>query len=145
MIFRKPKIDEADKLDSLLTKLILDEKNYDPSVDIVSVIDFYSHYIQDPTKYFEICEDNNEIVGYIYSVIENNTAKIDAIFVEELYRNKNIATTLISNFIDYCKENNIKEITIKVLENNMKAKNLYYKFFELKNKEGIKEELVLNL
>ena len=145
MIFRKPNVNEAEKLDNLLTRLILDERNYDPNVEIVDVKDFYSNYIQDSTKFFEVCEDNNEIVGYIYSIIEDKKAKVDALFVDEKYRNKKIATTLIENFINYCKENNIKEITIKVLENNTKAKNLYLKYFRPNSKDGIKEELILNL
>lgn len=145
MIFRKPKLQESSKLDNLLTKLILDERNYDPSVEIVNVKDFYINYIDDPTKYFEICEDTNEIVGYIYCKLDNEKAKIDALYIEESYRNKKIATTLIENFIKYCKNNNINEITINVLENNIKAKNLYLKYFKLNTKDGIKEQLILNL
>ena len=145
MLYRKANNDDADKLDNLLTKLITDEKNYDPKVELINVKDFYTNFIDDESKYFEVCEDNNEIVGYIYSKLEENNAKIDALFVEEAYRNKKIATTLIENFINYCKDNNIKEITIKVLENNIKAKSLYSKYFILNNKEGIKEELILNL
>ena len=145
MIFRKPKLEDASKLDDLLTKLILDEKNYDPNVELVNVKDFYINYIEDPTKYFELCEDNNNIVGYIYCIIDNDTSKIDALFIDELYRNKKIATTLIDNFINYCKNNSIKEVTINVLENNIKAKNLYSKYFILNKKDGIKEELIMKI
>ena len=145
MIFRRQKLEDASKLDDLLTKLILDEKNYDPNVELVKVKDFYINYIEDPTKYFELCEDNNNIVGYIYCIIDNDTSKIDALFIDELYRNKKIATTLIDNFINYCNNNNIKEITINVLENNIKAKNLYSKYFILNKKDGLKEELIMKL
>lgn len=145
MIYRKPLESEANILDSLLTKLILDEQKYDPNVEIINVKDFYIHYIKDPTKYFEVCEDDNNIVGYIYSIIENNSIKIDALFVDESYRNKGIASKLIENCINYAKNNNIKTITINVLKDNIKAKNIYYKYFTLNKKEGIKEELIINL
>ena len=145
MLYRKPTIKDADKLDNLLTKLILDERNYDPNVELVKVKDFYINYIEDPTKYFQLCEDNNNIVGYIYCILDNDTSKIDALFIDELYRNKKIATTLIDNFINYCKNNNIKEVTINVLENNIKAKNLYSKYFILNKKDGIKEELIMKI
>ena len=144
MIFRKPNNNDASNLDNLLTKLILDEKNYDPNVEVVNVKDFYINYINDNTKYFEVCEDNDTIVGYIYVIINNNIAKIDALYVEEAYRNKKIATKLIENFINYSKDNNIKEITINVLENNVKAKNLYSKYFVLDSKNGKIETLKLN-
>ena len=145
MIYRKPTNNDANILDNLLTKLIIDEKQYDPNVELVNVKDFYINYINDPNKYFEVCEDNNNIVGYIYSIIDSNNAKIDALFIEESYRNKGIASTLIENFIKYAKDNSIKNITIYVLNNNTKAKNLYYKYFKLNNKEDLKEELILNL
>lgn len=145
MIFRKANMEDAKKLDELLTKLILDEKTYDPNVELVNVNNFYINFINDRAKYFEVCEDDGEIVGYIYSKLNNNTALIDALFVEESYRNKKIATTLIENFISFCKSNNIDEISIKVLENNVRAKNLYSKYFKLKNKEDIKEELFMKL
>ena len=145
MIFRKANMKDAKKLDELLTKLILDEKTYDPNVELVNVNNFYINFINDQAKYFEVCEDDGEIVGYIYSKLNNNTALIDALFVEESYRNKKIATTLIENFISFCKSNNIDEISIKVLENNVRAKHLYSKYFKLKNKENIKEELFMKL
>lgn len=145
MVYRSPKDEDASKLDDLLTKLILDEKNYDPSAETIIVKDYYIHYIKDPTKYFQICEDNNKIVGYIYCILDNNKAKIDALYIEELYRNKKIGTTLIENFINYCRDNNINEVTIKVLENNDIAKKMYSKYFINYNKEGIKEELIMYL
>jgi len=145
MIFRKAKESDANKLDSLLTKLILDEKNYDPNVELVDVKDFYINYINDNTKYFEVCEEENNIVGYIYCIIDGSVAKIDALYIEESYRNRKIGNTLITNFINYARNNGIKSITINVLNNNVKAKHLYYKFFKLNQKDEKKEELTLNL
>lgn len=145
MLFRNAVNSDANKLDNLLTKLIEDEKNYDENCESVNVKDFYINYIDDPTKYFEVCEDNNEIVGYIYAILNNDTAKIDALFIAEKYRNKGIATKLIEDFINFAKDNNINTITINVLENNKKAKNLYSKYFRLNKKDNLKEELIMEV
>lgn len=144
-MYRTANIQDASKLDKLLTKLIDDERQYDPSVEHINVRDFYINYIEDDTKYIFLYEEDNNIVGYIYLIKDNDHIKIDALYVEELYRNKKVATTLLNEAIDYAKVNNIKYITVNVLENNIKAKSLYRKYFKLNKKDGIKEELILYL
>lgn len=145
MNFRNAKRKDAKTLDRLLTLLIEDEKNYDNKVESVIVKDFYINYINDPSKYFYLCEDNNKVVAYIYSKKENSNLKIDALYVLQDYRNKGIASKLIDNVISYAKENNFKTISINVLEKNIKAKNLYCKYFKLYKKDGIKEELRMEI
>ncbi|MBR1416319.1 MAG: GNAT family N-acetyltransferase [Bacilli bacterium] len=145
MIYRKANIKDAKEVDSLLTKLIADERQYDPKCELVIVKDYYINFIEDSNKYLFVCEDNNNIVGYIYSIIEEDNAKIDALFVLEEYRNKGIATKLIEDFISYAKDNNIKQITINVLSNNLKARKLYLKYFKPYKKENNKETLLLKV
>jgi len=140
-MFRSAIVNDADKLDELLTQLILDEKKYDPNVEIVKVKDFYKNYINDNTKFFLVCEENDIIFGYIYVKKEDNILKIDALYVLEEYRNKGIATHLLEEVINYGKLNNYEIISINVLENNLKAKKLYSKYFKLYKKDNIKEEL----
>ena len=143
MTYRQATKKDTDKLDKLLTKLIDDERQYDKNVEHVIVYGFYEKYINDPTKYLYLCEENNNIIGYIYLKKENDHIIIDALYVEEQYQNKGIATNLINEAINYSKLNNIKYIIINVLENNLKAKNLYSKYFKLNKKDGIKEELIM--
>lgn len=145
MLYRKATINDANYLDNLLTRLIEDETKYDPNCELVKVKDFYINYINDNKKYFEVCEDNNKIVGYIYSIFNDNNAKIDALFVDEEYRNNGLATNLLEHFIKYCRNNNIKYITINVLENNVNAKKLYSKYFKLNKKDNLKEELIMEV
>ena len=145
MNFRKAELKDAKELDNLLTLLIEDEKNYDDKVKPIKVKKYYCNYINDPTKYLYLCEDNKKIVGYIYTISIGGALKIDALFVKEDYRKKGIATKLINEIINYAKTNNIKYITINVLENNIKAKELYSKYFKLNAKNGIREELIMYL
>ncbi len=136
---------DADNLDKLLTKLIDDERQYDPSLETIIVSDFYINYINDDTRYLYLCEEENKIVGYTYLIKNEDNVKIDALYVEEEYRNQGIATNLINEAVHYAKLNNKKYITINVLENNLKAKSLYSKYFKLNKKNGIKEELIMYL
>ena len=145
MVYRDATINDVNVLDNLLTKLIEDEKKYDPSVENIIVKDFYINYINDNTKYFIVVEDNSNIVAYSYLIKEDDHIKIDALYVLEDYQNKKIGTSIINKIIEYAKLNNFEYITINVLDNNIKAKNLYYKYFTLYKKNNNKEELRMYL
>ena len=145
MVYRNAKISDSDKLDNLLTMLIEDEKKYDHDVELIKVKDFYINYINDNTKYFIVVEENNDIIAYTYLIKQDDNLKIDALYVKEDYRNKGIATSILNKVMEYAKLNNFESISINVLENNIKAKNLYSKYFKLYKKDNIKEELRMYL
>ena len=145
MTFRNANINDAKQLDDLLTMLIKDETQYDSNIKPFKVKNYYKNYINDNTRYFYLCEDNNKVVGYIYVISIGGAYKIDALYVKDEYQNKGIATNLINNVIEQAKNNNIKFITLNVLEKNLKAKKLYSKYFELNQKTGIREELIMYL
>ena len=139
-------IEEAIKCDELLTKLIIDEKKYNPNIsDDVNINNFYPNiYNKDNNKLFIAIDDNN-IIGYIYiklisidGIDNNKELLIDALYIEEDYRNKGIATSLISKVKEYSINNNIKYISINVLDKNIKAKNLYNKLGFNINSLGLK-------
>ena len=140
MVFRKAKKNDCKKLDDMLTKLIIDERNYDPDCEMMFVIDYYINFVDDKTKYLYLAEEEGNIVGYIYVKMEDNKALIDALYVDENYRNKGIASRLIEDAISYVKKRKISIVTIKLLSNNIKAKNLYLKYFK-----PYKEELKLEV
>ena len=127
-------IEEAKKCDILLSKLINDEKKYNSNINIARTIDYYSNiYTKDDNYLFVAIEE--DIVGYIYLKIikgsdvceDKDTAIIDALYVEEEYRNKKIATNLIKEAIDFLKIKQIDYVTISVISNNEVAKKLYQK------------------
>lgn len=139
-------IEEAIKCDKLLTKLIIDEKKYNSNIsDDVNINNFYPNiYNKDNNKLFIAIDDNN-IIGYIYiklistdGIDNNKELLIDALYIEEDYRNKGIATSLINKVKEYSINNNIKYISINVLDKNIKAKNLYNKLGFNINSLGLK-------
>ena len=66
---------------------------------------------------------------------------IDALFVEENYRNKWIASRLLSYSLEEFKNNDVKYIEINVLSKNKIAKKLYKKFGFDTFKEVMRNEL----
>ena len=127
---------EALICNDFLNKLIKDEKKYDDNInDNISINNFYDNlYLNDNNKLF-IAVDNDKSIGYIYLKITEPEKEaqlykevfIDAVYVEEEYRNKGIATSLINKAKEYSKEISAKNISINVLINNEKAYNLYKK------------------
>jgi len=134
MIIKKvSEVLEANKCDELLNKLILDERKYNDNIDSDFIVkDFYKNYIDNNKTNLLIAVENSNIIGYIFTKIievesEKKSAKIDALYIEEDYRNKGIATKLIEKSINWIKDNSIDNITINVMYQNEVAKKLYYK------------------
>lgn len=130
MILRVSEPKKADICDNLLTKLIQDERKYDPLIDKNFIVkDYYKNVIKNNDNILLCYEDNNIIKGYIYlkpiTSDDNKGYLIDALYVLEEYRNKGIASSLIKEAIKIVEKSNIKFIDINVLANNKIAHNLY--------------------
>ena len=120
----------ADKCDELLTKFILDEKQYDDSIDSsIEINNYFNNYINDEDKILLGYLDNNNLVGYIYAyeTVSNNIKGlfIDGLYVDVDYRNKGIAKELINEVLLEAEKRDAKFIDIKVMSKNEIAKNLY--------------------
>lgn len=128
MNYRVATIEDAEELDSLLSKLIEDEKiNYDDSIESTMVNGCYKNIITRDDTMIYLCEDHNSIVGYIYAFIDGSKGKIDALFVEKDYRNKKIASNLIEYTKKWFQDKKINHVEISVLSKNIIAKKLYNK------------------
>ena len=134
-MIREAKIEDAKKLDNLLTLLVQDERQYDSNISpLFVVIDYHKNYLKKKNNICYVYEENNDIVAYIDGLIVNDgtdvsdTFKINALFVKEEYRDKGIATDLMNKIIEDVDQRNITNIEIGVLSNNVKAKKLYEKF-----------------
>jgi ribosomal protein S18 acetylase RimI-like enzyme len=133
MIIRKANENDAKDLNWLLTLLIRDEKKYDDNINENFVVtNMYENYIEDQNRCILVAEENNKIIGYLYGYYENNDLTInnricflDALYVNENYRNKGIANQLINLFKKWCIDNNAKTIEVNVCSKNINAKNLY--------------------
>ena len=108
----------------------------------------YENYIEDSNKLLIVAEENNQIVGYLYGIIKPNDdtykyiiAKLDALYIDNNYRNKGIATSLIEYFKKWAISKNAHKIEVNVWSNNKKAKRLY----EKNNFKTVSETLTIDL
>ena len=120
----------AEQCDNLLTKLILDERVYDDSIDpSFEVNNYFNNFINDEDKMLLGYFIDNILVAYIYAYeMTSNNIKgifIDGLYVETDYRNKGIAKELINEIILDAEKREAKFIDIKVMSKNEVAKHLY--------------------
>lgn len=145
---RKAKLDDCVTVDELLTKLILDEKQYDNNIDEnFKVSSYYQNYYDKETDCLLVGVIDDKIIGYIYGYIKddaniiNKEAKLDALYVEEDYRHQGIAQSLIDSFLNYCKEKEVKIVEVNACSENIHAINLYKKNNFQTTKITMKQEI----
>lgn len=132
------KIREADKndcvkLDALLTKLIQYEVQFDKNLSPVYVVENnYNERLDWPGHKAYVAEEDDDIVGFVYGfafevpgIYVEPIAIADALYVEEKYRNRGIATELLRKFIDFAAEQGACRVELKVMSKNTKAMRIY--------------------
>jgi len=132
---RKCKTEETNIANELLTKLIRFEKQFDNNINENCTVNYYyESVIDNPSHLILFAQIEEKIIGYIYGFIQENgdttkekVGQIDALYIEEEYRNMKVGDKLITEFIEWAKEQNVKIIEISVFDTNTKAKNLYKK------------------
>lgn len=129
MIKEVKNVEDANKCDELLTKLILDERKYNDLIDNNIVIkNHFSKMLDDEDAILLAYYLDKLIVGYILiRKINENLCLLDGLYVLEEYRNQKIASSLLNEAIDRCKKLNVKYIDINVMEKNELAKRIYKK------------------
>ena len=120
----------AKECEKLLTKLIIDEKKYDNSIDDnVTISNYFINVIKDKKNILLCYKDNNIVKGFIFlKPVKNNDLEgylIDGLFVLEEFRRLGIASQLIKEAVSLTKKNNYKYIAMNVLYNNDVARKLY--------------------
>ncbi len=118
-----------------LTQLINDEKKYDNNINEKCIVNsFYENFYNSANQFLYFAKVKDRYVGYIYGFVEDNgdayldkVTELDAMFVEEKYRNKGIGTSLIKKFQEWSKEKEAKYIELKVCNGNESAIALYKK------------------
>ncbi len=133
MIIREANQDDCEKLDALLTKLIWYEVQYDSNLNHdYTVENNYSEKLDWPGHTAFVAEEDGEIVGFIYGFVfsvpgmfNKPIAIADALYVEEAYRNRGIATDLFRKFINFASEHNVCRVELKVMSENMRAIHIY--------------------
>ena len=143
MIKEVKNVEDANKCDELLTKLILDERKYNDLIDNNIVIkNHFSKMLDDEDAILLAYYLDKLIVGYILiRTINENLCLLDGLYVLEEYRNQKIASSLLNEAIDRCKKLNVKYIDINVMEKNELAKRIYKKLdfteYEVKLRKNI--------
>ena len=120
----------AKECENLLTKLIIDEKKYDNSIDENTIIsNYFINVIKDKKNILLCYRDNSIVKGFIFlKPIKNNDLDgylIDGLYVLSEYRRQGIAKKLIKEAISLTKVNKYSFITMNVLYNNEVARKLY--------------------
>lgn len=134
-VVRKAELKDTKEANNLLTMLIRDEKQYDPSINENCVISrFYEDMILNDSNILLVAEIDNKIIGYLYGYIVDNgntyldkVSKLDALYITKEYRKNKIATKLINEFKSWSLKNGVKYIEVQVLNDNINAINLYKK------------------
>lgn len=135
VVVRKAELKDTKDANNLLTLLIRDEKQYDPSINENCVISrFYEDMISNDSNILLVAEIDNKIIGYLYGYIVDNgntyldkVSKLDALYIIKEYRKNKIAIKLINEFKSWSLKNGVKYIELQVLNDNTSAVNLYKK------------------
>ena len=121
---------DAKVCDGLLTKLILNESEYDKLLPKNFVVqDYFQNVIKDEKNILLGYIVDKQIIGYTFlkNIIKNeNTGYlIDGLYIEETYRHKGYAKELLEYSLNLLKKENPVFIEINVLYANKIARNLY--------------------
>ena len=135
MKLRDATLADAARLDELLTKLIHDEAQYNSNLNGSFVVtDNYLDRIGLEGHKLLLIEDEGEIVAFLYGflyeipgMLAKPIAILDALYVEEVCRQRGYAAQLISAFKTFAAESGACRVELKVLSNNETALRLYKK------------------
>lgn len=121
---------DAKICDGLLTKLILNESEYDKLLPKNFVVqDYFQNVIKDENNILLGYIVDKQIIGYTFlkNIIKDENAGylIDWLYIEENYRRKGYAKELLEYSLNLLKKENPVFIEINVLYANKIARNLY--------------------
>lgn len=88
----------------------------------------HQEYLNDTSSIFVATTQNHEILGFISIQIIIDEATITNIVTKKDSRNTGIGSAMLDHIINYCKTQNLKNLTLEVNEKNTSALNLYKKY-----------------
>ncbi len=110
------------------------EEDIDDILDISSLSfsiswskDSYTQELTNPIARYLVGKIDNKVVGFVGTWIVLDEAHITNIAIHPNYRKQGIGSKLLSEFLDYCKNQGCIAFTLKVRSGNKAAKALYEK------------------
>lgn len=125
--------------------MIIEQCNENQAVDVKNIInkmwpskslDEIIKSLNDSQEVIFIAKYGDVIIGFVHGIIrydyiegvsEYPALYIEGIFVEENYRNKNVASCLTQRLIEFGKMKNIKQIASECRESNIQSYNWHIK------------------
>jgi ribosomal protein S18 acetylase RimI-like enzyme len=149
IVIKTASIDDISNLNRMFASLLEYQRiNFDKNIKCgLTMNSFFDKRIGITDTVIYVAKIGDKTVGYIYGYIDSDNkikkyleAKIESIYVEEDFRNKQIGKQLIEKFIEKVKAVGVKYITIEQMYMNQRAKYLYDKlgfsiFIETRRKE----------
>ena len=126
---------DCKKANEFLTKLIRDEKKYDENINEKCVVySLYENLVKNSQNCILVAEVENKIIGYLFGYIKDNgdayinkVARLEAMFIEEDYRQRGIGNDLIAAFKKWAIKQKVSYIELSVCNNNNQAISIYKK------------------
>ncbi len=116
--------------------LVVSERKYDSNVkEDFELRNFYKDYYKDENYFLMLAFDNEIPIGFVSAYLReeagefviDSTGVIGGLYVKTEYRSNGIATALLEETYQWCRNKNIKKIEISVYIENETAKRLYAK------------------
>ena len=86
-----------------------------------------SSTLNENTYYYFVAKENNAVIGYLSAELLVDHFDLLSIAVDNNFRRKNIATTLLNELFSLCTKLNITDIFLEVRQNNLSAISFYEK------------------
>lgn len=110
------------------------EEDIDDILDISSLSfsiswskDSYTQELTNPIARYLVGKIDNKVVGFVGTWIVLDEAHITNIAIHPNYRKQGIGSKLLSEFLEYCKNQGCVAFTLEVRSGNKAAKALYEK------------------
>lgn len=113
---------------------LMKEEDIDDILDISSLSfsiswskDSYTQELTNPIAKYLVAKIDSKVVGFVGTWIVLDEAHITNIAIHPNYRKQGIGSKLLSEFLEYCKNQGCASFTLEVRSGNKAAKALYEK------------------
>lgn len=149
IIIRKPTNKDTKHINTLFKELICYERMFSSNiVENISIDGEYDQIFADEKSIILLAEVDNKVIGFIYGyekeldeVFIFKEAFIEAIYVQDKYRQQGIGKKLMLEFETWCKKRSIKYVDIEVMSNNKNSLKMYEKIGYNLIKKGLRKEI----